>query len=277
MPAPHPWITTALNAGPIPGTTYDFTIPGLTASTVFQYRSYMIVCGVEYFGDTLEIATLPTPTYPPTVSTCAMTAIGQTTATGNGLVSSDGGSVVTARGSAWNTAPTPTIADSHTVDGSGTGTFVSSLTGLVANTTYYIRAYATNANGTSYGNEVNFMTLPIPPPPTLTVFLEACTDCYNMVLAGAFCLVCCNGNTYSTIIIGSPYANQISKSCTLNGVPAGCYYVDYDGVQLWCCSPTHIQVSISGVNWSDDFHPSCFYQCCTACFDTDNSVYGCIY
>ncbi|MEI7980824.1 MAG: hypothetical protein WCI71_04175, partial [Bacteroidota bacterium] len=60
----------------------------------------------------------------------------------------------------WSTTPTPTTAGSHTTDGSGTGTFVSNLTGLTPNTPYYVRAYATNSVGTAYGNELNFTTLP---------------------------------------------------------------------------------------------------------------------
>ena len=54
----------------------------------------------------------------------------------------------------------PTIADSHTTDGTGTGTFTSSITGLTPNTTYYVRAYATNSVGTAYGEELSFTTMP---------------------------------------------------------------------------------------------------------------------
>jgi hypothetical protein len=63
------------------------------------------------------------------------------------------------RGVCWNTTSSPTTADSHTTDGTGTGTFISYLTGLTPNTLYYIRAYATNSVGTAYGNEVSFTTL----------------------------------------------------------------------------------------------------------------------
>jgi hypothetical protein len=70
----------------------------------------------------------------------------------------NGGSPITQRGVVWSTTPNPTTANNNTIDGSGTGSFSSTLTGLTANTTYYIKAYATNANGTSYGNEVSFTT-----------------------------------------------------------------------------------------------------------------------
>jgi hypothetical protein len=64
-----------------------------------------------------------------------------------------------ARGVCWSTSPNPTTADSYTIDGTGTGTFVSILSGLTPNTLYYVRAYATNSVGTAYGNEVSFTTL----------------------------------------------------------------------------------------------------------------------
>jgi hypothetical protein len=72
-------------------------------------------------------------------------------AVGKGNVTSDGGGTITARGICWSTSANPTISDSHTHDGTGTGAFTSRITGLKAFTTYYFRAYATNAAGTAYG------------------------------------------------------------------------------------------------------------------------------
>ena len=94
----------------------------------------------------------------PTVTTTTITAIAPTTATGGGNVTSDGGATVTARGVCWNTSTDPTTANSHTTDGSGTGVFASSLTSLSPNTHYFVRAYATNSVGTSYGSDVEFTT-----------------------------------------------------------------------------------------------------------------------
>ena len=97
---------------------------------------------------------------PATVTTIAITDIDKTTATGGGNVTADGGATVTARGICWSTAQNPTVDGNHTTDGTGTGSFTSSMTGLTANTTYYVRAYATNSVGTAYGEEVSFTTLP---------------------------------------------------------------------------------------------------------------------
>ena len=95
----------------------------------------------------------------PTVTTTAITSITQTTATSGGNIATDGGATVTARGVCLNTTGNPTTANSKTTNGSGTGSFISNLTGLTANTTYYVRAYATNSQGTAYGEQNEFMTL----------------------------------------------------------------------------------------------------------------------
>ena len=92
------------------------------------------------------------------LSTSPVTNINSTSAVSGGDIVNGGGSAVTQRGIVWSTTPNPTTANNNTIDGSGTGSFISSLSGLTANTTYYLRAYATNANGTAYGNEVSFTT-----------------------------------------------------------------------------------------------------------------------
>ncbi len=92
------------------------------------------------------------------MTTDAINGITHDGATSGGSVTSDGGDAVTARGVCWNTAGTPTTADAHTTDGTGTGAFASSLTGLSPATTYYVQAYATNNVGTSYGEELSFTT-----------------------------------------------------------------------------------------------------------------------
>jgi hypothetical protein len=93
------------------------------------------------------------------VTTTAVTGIALTAAVSGGSVSTDGGSAVTARGVCWATTANPVATGNHTTDGTGTGTFVSNITGLSANTLYHVRAYATNANGTYYGADLTFTTL----------------------------------------------------------------------------------------------------------------------
>ncbi len=96
----------------------------------------------------------------PTVTTSTISNITATTATSGGNVTNDGGLDVYARGVVWNTGVNPSLEDNYgyTEDGAGTGTFTSNITGLTANTTYYVRAYATNSAGTAYGNQLSFLT-----------------------------------------------------------------------------------------------------------------------
>lgn len=91
------------------------------------------------------------------LTTDSVTNIGGTTATGNGTITSDGGSTITERGFCWSTSPNPTTSDSK-VTASGTiGSYSATLTSLSNNTTYHVRAYAINANGTVYGNDLTFL------------------------------------------------------------------------------------------------------------------------
>ena len=99
-----------------------------------------------------------TPTAP-TVTTQAVSSIGATTATGNGNVTSDGGSAITERGVCWKTSTGPTTSDSTATSSGTTGAYTPSMTSLLSNTLYYVKAYAINAVGTSYGSEVTFTSL----------------------------------------------------------------------------------------------------------------------
>lgn len=93
-----------------------------------------------------------------TITTLPIGNITSTSATSGGNITNNGGTNVTQRGVVWSTSPNPTTANSQSSDGSGTGNYTSNLAGLTTNTTYYLRAYATNSGGTAYGNELSFTT-----------------------------------------------------------------------------------------------------------------------
>lgn len=157
-----------LKTGPLMGSEYSIRISGLTEGTRYNYRAYIVVAGMPYYGNTQIMTTTSTPKYLPTVETSTILDITQTTATGNGKVTSDGNAFVDARGIAWGLTSNPTIAGSHNGNSSGTGTFSNLLTGLIPNTPYIARAYATNSVGTAYGNRYAFTTSsPMLPPSIL--------------------------------------------------------------------------------------------------------------
>jgi len=137
--------------------TFTSYLTGLNANTIYYIRAYATNSVGTAYGNEVSFTTLQNPVLP-TVTTAAITDITTTTATSGGDVTWDGGANVTARGVCWSTSTNPTVFDSHTTDGTGTGTFVSYLTGLTPNTLYYVRAYATNSVGTGYGNELIFTT-----------------------------------------------------------------------------------------------------------------------
>ncbi len=139
--------------------TGDFSVnlSGLTANTTYHVRAYAVNEKGTAYGDDLTFRTVDYSV--PTVTTNNATSIEATTITCGGVVTSDGGATVTARGVCWSkTSQNPTISGSHTTDGTGTGSFTSNITGLTQNTTYYVRAYATNSKGTSYGATQQFST-----------------------------------------------------------------------------------------------------------------------
>lgn len=107
----------------------------------------------------------------PLVSTVPPTNVTTRYGISGGTAISDGGAEITAKGICWSTVNPPTTADSKTVNGTGEGSFTATITGLIANTTYYVRAYATNSEGTGYGASNEFTTLEWVPGKSGSVFV----------------------------------------------------------------------------------------------------------
>jgi plastocyanin len=165
-------------------------ITGLTAGTPYFVRAYAINSVGTAYGDEISFST--NPLQPAVLSTNVVTSITVGTAVSGGNISTDNGAAVTARGVCWGTTTGPTIAESHTSDGIGIGSFVSNLAGLLDGTQYFVRAYATNSSGTAYGDEVSFTTIAIPPaneiiiqsmafiPQTLTITVNSTVKWKNL-------------------------------------------------------------------------------------------------
>jgi len=131
--------------------SFTSAITGLTGNTTYYIRAYATNSAGTGYSSQFGFTTLPVTA--PVISTTAISELAYSSCTSGGIILNDGGSVVSARGVCWGTSQNPTTAGSKTTDGSGTGTFVSNIADLSANTMYYVRAYATNSTGTTYGDE----------------------------------------------------------------------------------------------------------------------------
>jgi len=154
---------------------YGGVMMGVGAKVEILGKSLKSFSKDDLFKYELMLTQSTTPVTLPSISTGAITTFTTSSATGGGNVTSDGGATVTGRGVCWSTLQNPTAADSKTSDGTGTGAFTSNLTGLNANTTYYVRAYAVNNAGTSYGNQVSFKTEPAGLAPVANFITEETT------------------------------------------------------------------------------------------------------
>ncbi len=138
--------------------SFRCTLSGLSAGTTYYVRAYATNSnGTAYSGQ--RAFTTATTVSVPTVTTGTVSSITTSSASVSGNVTSDGGARVNARGICYSTSQNPTISNTKVTSGSGTGSFSCSLTGLTAGTTYYVRAYATNSEGTAYGEQLSFTTL----------------------------------------------------------------------------------------------------------------------
>lgn len=163
---------------------FTSSMTGLTASTTYYYRAYATNSAGTAYGLTMSFLTnaITTPTISLTTSASSIT---QNTATSGGTISSDGGSSITVRGICWSSSTSsPTVSlSTKTTDGTGIGTFTSSMSGLTASTSYYVRAYATNSIGTVYGSYISFTTSALTTP-TLSATTLATNITTNSAISG---------------------------------------------------------------------------------------------
>ena len=146
---------------------YESELIGLSAGTLYYVRAYATNDAGTSYGEALSFSTYQSSSTP-SVVTASVSSITATSAICGGSITSDGGSPIIAKGVCWNSELNPTISDNHTNDGTGSSSFASEITGLVENTTYYVRAYATNSVGTAYGNHVSFTASDETSIPTVT-------------------------------------------------------------------------------------------------------------
>ena len=147
--------------------SYEILFKDLVPNTQYYVRAYATNEAGTGYGDEKIFVTLgdEPEEVAPTVTTAEVTNITVNSALCGGEVTFDG-NLATTRGVCWSTSQNPTIEDNKTTNGSGLGSFTSNLSNLASQTTYYVRAYATNEVGTSYGEEVSFTTLAAYSPAT---------------------------------------------------------------------------------------------------------------
>jgi hypothetical protein len=155
--------------GDTPTATFNVVLNGLDYATTYYARAYATGKTATIYGEEVIFTTLPVA---PFLTTAAITEITGNAATGGGNVTGSGGADVTARGICFSINQSPTVDDTKTTDGEGLGEFLSALSALAGNTTYYVRSYAVNSAGTGYGPEVTFTTLVNLPTVTTTAVTE---------------------------------------------------------------------------------------------------------
>jgi uncharacterized protein (TIGR02145 family) len=214
--SPNPTITLATKTVNGTGTgAFTSNLTGLAPNTTYYIKAYATNATGTGYGEERTFITLPN------ITTTAITDVTENAAKSGGNIAPVGNATITARGVVWSTSPNPTIAlSTKTTDGAGTGAFPSNLTGLTSNTTYYVKAYATNSSGTGYGNEVSFKTNIIQVFPIVNTSIPINVES-NKALAGGF--VNSEGTSPVTVrgIIWSatPLAKETGKDRTM--VPGG--------------------------------------------------------
>ena len=217
--------TAALSTKTIDGTgagVFSSSLTGLSADSTYYVRAYATNSTGTAYGSSITFSTI-TNHVAPTITTIAATNIAKTTATSGGNVTSDGGATIIVRGVCWSTSVNPTIAlNTKTTNGTGTGIFSSSLTGLSADSTYYVRAYATNSAGTAYGSSITFSTITNYVVPTLStsaatnVAQTTATSGGNVTSDGGATItvhgVCWSTSTNPTIALNTKTTDEIGST-----------------------------------------------------------------
>lgn len=192
--------------------TFNVILSGLLYTTKYYARAYAFYAGGTIYGEEVSFTTLPAL---PILTTSEMSKIGGTSATGGGNVTNNGGADVTARGICYGKSHNPTISDSKTNNGKGTGEFVSTIISLEGVTTYYVRAYATNSAGTGYGPEVTFTTL-VSKPVVTTIAVTGITQVFA-VSGGEVTKDGGDGNTVRGIVWSTTSNPTITSNVVTDG------------------------------------------------------------
>lgn len=212
---PNRFIDPYVVAGNTNKTDYSLTVEPLIASTQYYVRAYIKIDEEDIRYSTNIIPFITLSGAPLSITTTEISNVTSTTANSGATITDNASYPTLQKGVCWNTTGNPTILNSKTSDGSGPGTFISSITGLSAANTYYVRSYCTNAAGTFYGNALAPFTT-LPSPNSKAIFgLYSAYHAYSLRLVG-------QGYTGACIkvrrVVGSVnvYADVYFNGSTLN-------------------------------------------------------------
>jgi hypothetical protein len=137
--------------------TFNAVVSGLSTNTTYYVRSFATNSIGTSYGQQLIFTTVSLS--PPTITTDTVTAISYSTAISGISILNNGGSAITSQGVCWSTTSNPTTVNSKVNTALDAGHYTVNITGLISNTTYYLRAFSSNSIGTTYGNQFTFITL----------------------------------------------------------------------------------------------------------------------
>jgi hypothetical protein len=166
----NPTINNSLTNNGTGNSNFSSSMNSLSQNTTYYLRAYATNANGTAYGNQITFITSAASVSIPSITTVSASNITLNSCMSGGNISSSGSSSISAKGVCWNTSSNPTINNYLTIDGNGSSNFTSSLSSLSQNTTYYLRAYATNSNGTAYGNQISFTTGSLPNISTISAF-----------------------------------------------------------------------------------------------------------
>jgi hypothetical protein len=212
-----------------------------------QDGSLLTLCnGIPHWG--------PCPVVPPTISTKSITSVNPTSFTTGMIILDDGGDSILAAGICYSTVPNPTILDQVFANSDLSTDFDCTISGLLPSTTYYVRAFASNSSGTSYGQQVevittNYQVGTVGPGGGIIFYDKGVYSAglyspewrymeilpFDIANSQWGCTGVSIGGYGTYSIVGAAFINTTSifNYCTSNPAARICYYYTYNGFSDW--------------------------------------------
>lgn len=222
----NPTTSNFKNETPFVSNNYTLSLSNLMPNTTYFVRAYIINEFGTFFGNQISFKTI---SIAPSLSTLPIKDVTNKSVFSGGNIISDGGLSITAKGVCFSTTQNPTTLNNKTQDGTGNSSFSSFIDNLSPNTTYYLKAYATNSIGTSYGQQISFTTLQIQLPVILTNQATSITNFSAVISANIQ-----NSGTLTSFIRGLCWGTNanptISNEIAESGTGLGAYNIQLNNL-----------------------------------------------